>query len=219
MNEQNNFWKSISIFLLGLIIGFILSKAFDGLLMTNHLNQTYCQELSKCEGNKNAKVTIIEYSDFQCPFCKQYFDETYNKLKKDYIDTNKVYYVFKDYPLPTHPQAPKAAESANCAAEQNKFWAMHDTLFKNQSQWSGQSNAIEIFKKFAGNLKLDQQKFDQCLDSGKYETYTKNEQSEGLKMGVSGTPTLFINGKKIVGAQDYDTILKTEIETALNTKI
>jgi protein-disulfide isomerase len=216
MNEQNNFWKFLSIFFLGLIVGFSFNKII-GLFEVNQVNLGYCQDLAKCQGNKNAKVTIVEYSDFQCPFCKQYFDESYKKLKADYVDTNKVYYVFKDYPLPSHPQAPKAAEAANCAAEQNKFWEMHDLLFENQSQWSGKPDNIATFKKFAGDLKLDQQKFDQCLDSGKHQAIVENERSEGISKQVSGTPTFFINGQKLVGAHDYETSIKTTIEEALKS--
>jgi protein-disulfide isomerase len=86
-------------------------------------------------GNKNAKVTIVEYSDFQCPYCEQFFTSTLGQIKKDYIDTGKVKLAFRQYPLPFHPNAEKAAEATECAHEQGKFWAYHDILFQNQAAW------------------------------------------------------------------------------------
>lgn len=154
-------------------------------------------------GDADAKVTIVEFSDYECPFCGRYFTQTYPQLKKDYVDTGKVKIVFRDYPLPFHSNAQKAAEAAECADDQGKFWEMHNKLFSNQ-----QSLGVANLKKYAGELALDQAKFDECLDSGKYESEVQNDLNEGGAYGVSGTPSFFVNGIMLVGAQPYSEFKK-----------
>ena len=149
-------------------------------------------------GSKSAKVTIVEFSDYECPFCGRHFEQTYPQLKKDYIDTGKVKLVFKDFPLGFHAQAQKAAEAARCAGEQEKYWEMHDKLFSNQ-----ESLSVENEKKWAKDLGLNSGKFDSCLDSGKYAKDIQADSSYGQSIGVSGTPSFFVNGKQLVGAQPY----------------
>ena len=160
-------------------------------------------------GSKTAKVTIVEFSDYECPFCGRHFEQTYPQLKKDYIDTGKVQLVFKDFPLSFHPQAQKAAESARCAGEQGKYWEMHDKLFSNQ-----QSLSVENEKKWAKELGLNTAKFDSCLDSGKYASAVQADSNYGQSIGVSGTPAFFINGKKLVGAQPY-----SSFQAAINAEL
>lgn len=167
-------------------------------------------------GEKQAKVTLIEFSDFQCPFCKRMFDETYPQLKADYIDTGKVKLVFRHYPLSFHPYAQKTAEATECANEQQKFWEYHDVLFKNQDTWSAQT-ATQIdatLTTYATELGLDAGKFSLCLQNGTYKKEVEEDFAAGNKAGVSGTPTTFINGKSIVGAQPYSAF-KAEIDAAL----
>lgn len=154
-------------------------------------------------GDADAKVTIVEFSDYECPFCGRYFTQTYPQLKKDYVDTGKVKIVFRDYPLPFHSNAQKAAEAAECADDQGKFWEMHNKLFSNQ-----QALDVASLKKYAGELALDQTKFDECLDSGKYESEVQNDLSQGGSYGVSGTPSFFVNGIMLVGAQPYSEFKK-----------
>ena len=180
----------------------------------NIANANSSIQLNKTLGSDDAKVTIVEFSDFQCPYCKMYFDNTFHQLKSKYIDTGKVKYVFKNYNLPFHPEAPKAAMAGNCAFEQGKFWEMHELLFSKQDDWSGKADNVQTFKKFAGELKLDQTKFDQCLDTDKYEDEMNADMDEGQAKNVSGTPTFFINGHKLVGAQELPEFDK-EIEKAL----
>lgn len=151
------------------------------------------------KGKKDAKVTIIEFSEFQCPFCKRYYDETYNQIIKEYVDTGKAKYVFRDFPLSFHQFAQKASEASECAHEQDKFWEYHDKLFENQ-----QALDISNLKKYAKGLKLDEDKFNDCLDSGKYEDEVKKDMQDGISYGVQGTPAFFINGKLISGAQPYE---------------
>lgn len=157
------------------------------------------------QGAPDAPVTIIEFSDFQCPFCGRFFENTLPEIKRNYIDTGKVKFVYRDFPLENiHPSANKAAEAANCASDQGKFWEYHDLLFANQPVWAA-GNATVEFKKYASTLGLDEVEFSQCLDSGKYTEEILKDLQDGLDAGVNGTPTLFINGVKVVGARSYDT--------------
>ena len=149
-------------------------------------------------GDKNAPVTIVSFEDFQCPFCKRAFDQTFPQLKKDYIDTGKVKYVYRDFPLSFHPQANAAAEAAECADEQGQFWDYHSAIFNNQNRL-GRDLYIEL----AGQFNLDIDKFTQCIDNGEMKQEVQADTSYGSQIGVSGTPTFFINGIKLVGAQPY----------------
>ena len=162
------------------------------------------------KGMKNAPVTIIEFSDFQCPFCERFFTQTLPLIEKNYIQTGKVRLVYRDFPLGFHENAEKAAEAAECADEQGKFWEYHDKIFANQ-------NAIGVsnLKQYAETLGLNMEKFNSCLDSGKMASEVKEDLKDGTKYGVTGTPSFFINGINLVGAQPYsvfEQIIKQEIE-------
>lgn len=157
------------------------------------------------KGDANAPVTIVEFSDFQCPFCQRYFQQTYPQIIKDYVDTGKVRYVFKNFPLTSiHQQAVGAANAAACAGTQNAFWQMHDLLFEQQSQWAGNSAATEVFKSFADQLGLDTEAFNACLDNEQFSSVIFADQQEGISAGVTGTPAFFINGVLISGARPYE---------------
>lgn len=158
------------------------------------------------KGAANAPVTIVEFSDFECPFCSR-VNPTIDQVMKKY--EGKVRVVFRNYPLPMHPNAPKAGEAALCAHDQGKFWEMHDTLFDNQRALS-----VEDLKGYAGQLGLDQTKFDECLDSGAKAAVVKNDMAEGQAAGVSGTPAFFINGRLLSGAQPFE-----EFEKAIDAEL
>lgn len=135
-------------------------------------------------GEKGPKVTIVEFSDYQCPLCSQYFNWTMGQLVDEYVKTGRVKYVYRDFPLESiHPLALKAAEGAHCAGELGKFWEMHDRLLRNQA-------AIEakFLPLHAQVLRLDVPKFQQCLDSGRYTATVRESAAEGKKAGVRGTP-------------------------------
>ena len=170
-------------------------------------------------GNEKAKVTVIEFSDFECPFCRSMWRDTLPQLKKDYIDTGKIKFVYRDYPLDFHAGAKPAAEGAECARDQGKFWEMHDKIFQEQDK-QGQGT-IQFGKadvvKWAGQLGLNMNQFNQCLDSGKYKAEVEKDLKDGSAAGVSGTPTTFINGRSLVGAQPY-TSFKTIIDEELSKK-
>ena len=139
-------------------------------------------------GKHDAPVTIVEFSDYQCPFCRRYSLTVFPVLKRDYIDTGKVRYVFRDFPLISiHQQAEKAHQGAHCAGEFNKYWEMHDALFQNQKDLM-----VPSLKQYAANLGLDSTIFEGCLDSGKYQEAIRKDMSEGATAGIRGTPSFFI---------------------------
>lgn len=161
------------------------------------------------KGPEDAKVVIVEFSDFQCPYCKRFRDTTLDALLEKYADN--VRFVYRDYPLPAsmHPEAQNAAEAAECANEQGKFWEMHDLLYANQV-----TLGEAAYKDFAKQLGLDTQKFDECLSSHKYADEVAADQKDGESYGVTGTPTFFINGWRLVGAQptsEFEKLIDQEL--------
>ena len=156
-------------------------------------------------GNADARVLVIEFGDYQCPTCRQFWKEIEPRLKKDYIDTGKVKLVFRDFPLTTHPEAVLAAEAVNCARDQNKYWEFHDKVFREQYNKGDDVFRLKPadLKKWAKDIKMEPAAFDQCLDSEKYKGEVMKDKMEGEAAGVQGTPTFFINGRVMGGAQQY----------------
>jgi protein-disulfide isomerase len=161
------------------------------------------------KGSGTARVALIEFSDYQCPFCGRYVKETLPQIRSDYVETGKVKYVFRDLPLSFHKQAFKAAEAAHCAGEQGRFWEMHDLLYANQT-----ALAPEQLSAHAKSLGLDETKFQQCLDSGKFAADINKDIADAGAVGISGTPTFLVGivdpgdgrvkvVKKLVGAKPY----------------
>ncbi|MGH8522377.1 MAG: DsbA family protein [Gammaproteobacteria bacterium] len=171
------------------------------------------------KGKKDAKLTLIEFSDYQCPFCRRHVETTLPQLEKDYIATGKLRYVFRDFPLESiHAQAVKAAEAAHCAGEQGKYWELHDKLFANQK-----TLAPENLVAYAKAIGLEAGRFNECLESGKYAGKIKRGIAEGQKLGITGTPTLLLGRsagdqvkevKMMVGALPF-ALYKEEIEKLL----
>jgi protein-disulfide isomerase len=158
------------------------------------------------KGPKTAKVTIVEFSDFQCPYCsrgKKVMEEVVAKYG------DKVRLVFRDFPLDFHDKAQKAAEAGQCANDQGKFWAMHDWMFDNQ-----QALDIPALKGAAKTMGMDSTAFDSCLDSGKHAALIKKNTKDGQEAGVRGTPAFFVNGVFLSGALPFEKF-KTEIDRAL----
>jgi protein-disulfide isomerase len=207
---------------IGLLAGILIGIYLPSLLSTSQSTGNQSTERQNIPidnapilGDANAPVTIVEFSDFQCPFCASFFNETLPQLQKDYIDTGKAKLIYKNLPITNiHPYAERAAEAAECAEKQGKFWEYHDTLFKNQQTWASE-NATAIFKKYASNLGLNATEFDNCLDSNKYSSEISKDLQDGQNAGVTGTPTFFINGIRVVGAQPYS-IFKQTIDSELN---
>ncbi|TSC73997.1 MAG: DSBA oxidoreductase [Parcubacteria group bacterium Gr01-1014_44] len=178
-------------------------------LVGNNLGEQKIVEVSADDdpflGEKKAPVTIIEFSDFQCPFCRSFWKDTLPLIKSTYIDTGKVKFVYRDFPLSFHSGARPAAEAAECAEDQGKYWQMHDKIFNEQDK-QGQGTVQftkEDVVKWASQIGLDMGKFNSCLDSGKYRAEVDKDMADGTAAGVSGTPAFFINGRLVVGAQPF----------------
>ena len=156
-------------------------------------------------GNSNAPVTIIEYSDFECPFCAKFYSDSLGKVKENYVATGKARFVYKDFPLTSiHFEAEKAAEAARCVRDElgdEGFWDMHDIIFERQGLLGDAS-----FKEWARALGVNGGSFDSCLSSGKYADAVTADLDEGVALGVTGTPTFFVNGTRVVGAVPYEQI-------------
>lgn len=162
-------------------------------------------------GSAAASVTMVEFSDFQCPFCGAFYSQTFSQVEKNYIDSGKIRFVFKNMPLTSiHPNALEAALAAECANEQGKFWQYHDWLFTNQNSWVGlnSTGVTGAFKQYASMLGLDTGRFNSCLDSEKYSSAVNKDSQDGAAYGVTGTPTFFIGSDQkgyvaISGAQPF----------------
>ena len=171
------------------------------------------------QGVQDAPVTMVEFSDYQCPFCKRHLTTVFPTLKKNYIDTGKMKYVFRDFPIPSlHPEARKGHEAAHCAGEQGRYWEMHHILFENSKDFS-----VSALRRYAGKAGLDGDKFDECLQAGRYVKRVEEEMADGIKVRVSGTPSFVIGptgsgetitGTVVIGAQPYD-VFRQVIESTL----
>ena len=166
------------------------------------------------KGDENADVTLVEFTDYQCPFCARFYSQTYDQLMKDYVDTGKVRYIMRDLPLSFHPNAKPAALAARCAGDQGKYFEMHDMLFETQAEWQGLADVTEAFSGYAADLGLNGASFSSCVSNGDHNDAIDADVALAGKVGATGTPSFFINGEKLVGAQPYATFQAT-IDAAL----
>ena len=167
-------------------------------------------------GNADAKVTVVEFADFQCPFCGRYFKEVLPEIKEKFIDTGKVKFVFMNFAF-LGQESKDAAQAAKCAQDQGMFWEYHDELYANQQGENIGAFSVENLKKFALKLELNSDEFNQCLDSKKYEKTITEEVALGRTFGVKGTPATFIDDFFISGAQGAS-YFANRIEAALADK-
>jgi len=175
-------------------------------------------------GNPDAPITIVEFSDFQCPFCARFHTQTLPLLLEEYIEQDKVKIVFRDFPIQSiHPNALPASIAAECANDQNKFREMHDVLFEKQNSWNRveTNDALSLFSQYASDMQLDQETFDSCLTSGKHIPEIQNDLNDGRDYGVSGTPGFFVGNDQIgfvelKGAQPFESFKKV-IDAQLNS--
>jgi len=166
------------------------------------------------KGKDSAKVTIVEFADFRCPFCEKFFTDTVSQITKDYIDSGKVKFAFRHYQF-LGPASITAGNGAECANEQGKFWEYHDWLYKNQPSESDTSMyTTDKLTQAAQTLGMNADKFSSCLSSTKYAKNVSDDLAAGQKAGVNGTPATFINGQLISGAQPYANF-KTLIDAEL----
>ncbi len=213
----SNPWFAVSIGLIGIIVGFGLGSFNAGrftLAAGNPSPQQVAQAPTPSApeaapqppatpptvdddptlGEKDAPVTVVEFTDYQCPFCAKHFTGAYGQLKKEYIDTGKVKYVVRDFPLSFHPHAQKTAEATECADDQGKFWEMHDKIFETQATWSNSTDIVPTLKQYAADLKLNTSMFNTCLDSSKYKDEVAKDLADGSASGVNGTPGFWVLG-------------------------
>ncbi len=170
-------------------------------------------------GSEDAKVVLIEFSDFQCPFCSRFWEQTLPSIKENYVETGKIQFVYRDFPLDNlHPQATPASEASECAHEQDMFWDFHDKLYLNY-----QSLNVDNYRTWAEELGIDMTQFNDCVDSKKYQSEVRNDFSDGQSSGVTGTPGFVIGikqedgtvvGENIKGAQPYS-VFEAAIEKYL----
>lgn len=232
-NKSQTIWTAASFLVLGLIIGLLVTgpKLLTGENTAGNGSESAEEELDVVAvsvdddpvlGNADAPVTIVEYSDYQCPWCEYWFVNTYPQIKSQYIDTGKVKMVYRDRPVTTHPQSQMAAEAAECVDEagtDTDYYKMHDLLFSGLADWSSTSGsedamnkAKDIFIGYANSIGHD---ITACLESGAMTEEVSNDYTASRTYGVRGTPTFFINGKMVVGAQSFE-YFEAIIEDELN---
>ncbi len=171
------------------------------------------QAQDQAMGDPNAPVKIEEFSDFQCFYCARFATETEPRIVEDYVSTGKVYFVYKNYAFLGQPSV-DAAEASGCAADQGKFWEYHDILFANQQEGDARAFSAARLEAFAGAIGMDVAAFNECLGDNRRMDQVRQEYAEGAALGVSSTPTFFVNGKEVKGAQPFE-VFQAEIEAAL----
>lgn len=163
------------------------------------------------KGNPDAPITIIEFSDYECPFCGRFYENTLPLIEENYINTGKVNFVYRDFPIQSiHPNAAPAAMAAECADDQDSFWSFHDMIFENKNTWAELEGAdlLNEFEQYAFTLGLDTKEFNECLESGKHLDEVRKDLQDGQNYGVSGTPGFFIGNDDsgyimVSGAKPY----------------
>ena len=176
------------------------------------------------KGDSDAPVTIVEFSDFQCPFCGRFYQQTLPAILEDYVDTGKVKFVYRDLPLNSiHPNAMSAHIAAECADEQGEFWEYHDVLFEKQQQWQRlpESELRTTFVEYAADAEINTDNFESCLSSQEIADEVNKDMQEARQLGITGTPSFFIGNDKdgytkLTGAQPYESF-KIEIDKLLSS--
>ncbi len=184
-------------------------------VVSERVSAEFEPEAAAVLGDPDAPVTIVDFSDFQCPYSRRHAEQTVPQIVENYVKTGQVRYVFKDFPLYTiHPQAQKAAEAAECAGEQGQYWPMHDRLFQGQDEWRQQADPLPVLKGYAAELGLDTDTFDACLDSGQFAAEVQADVAEGMAAGVDSTPSFFVNGRPLRGAlpfSEFQRVIEEEL--------
>lgn len=223
MQKCNPYLVPASIIVAGALIAFAVVYSLGGAKRAGAPKETASAAQQEAKlyddsdpflGNPEAPVTIVEFSDFQCPFCGRFFKTTEPQIIEKYVKTGKVKFVYRDFAF-LGEESQWAAEAAECANAQGKFWEYHDYLFNHQRGENEGAFSKANLKRFAGTAGLDMGAFNACFDSGKYTEEVRKDSSDGRALGVSGTPTNFINGIAVVGALPFEEFAKI-IEEELN---
>jgi protein-disulfide isomerase len=199
----------------------IVAVLIGGVIFTaaNLQAQTIEKSLAALEkgatlGSTGASVSIVEFSDFQCSFCKKFWADTLPQLKESYIKKGQARFTFRHFAI-LGKFSEQAAKAVECAAEQGEFWQYHDKLFGNQG---GLAFTDSKLKQYAQGLKMNDRRFGQCLDSGKYRRKVEGETAVAASLGARGTPTFFVNNRLLVGAQPFEAF-RAVIEEELKAKV
>src|SRR3989344_49553 len=196
MSTESKFFIGIGLVTLVIIVagGFFLGRKKKPASPGQKEQKVLGSSIRNFQGNANATVKIVEFADFQCPACGVAHPIVKNIIEKN---QDKVYFVYRHYPLSSHRNAKLAAQASEAAGVQEKFWQMYDMIFENQKEWSDVSNAREIFESYAQKLGLDVSKFKEDFD--KTKSVIEQDYADGNQVGVDSTPTFFINGQKNAG--------------------
>ncbi|HEX6809503.1 MAG TPA: thioredoxin domain-containing protein [Gemmatimonadaceae bacterium] len=159
---------------------------------------------ARVQGNANAPLWVVEISDFQCPFCREWHDQSYAAIKSQYIDTGKIRFAYINYPLSIHKNAWPAAEAAMCAAAQGKFWPMHDSLFASQPRWENSAKPQPTLDSIAASVGVSRDAYTTCVTQHQMRALIQADVDRADESGVTATPTFIIGTAKITGAQPLD---------------
>lgn len=208
----------VTILAVGLIVGaaFLLLKAQPAAEAPSKPvdAKSLVRENSHMTGKTDAKVTMVEFGDFQCPACGA-VNEAVVETMKAYSSNPNFNFVFRNFPLPQHQNALSSAEAVEAAGAQGKYWQMHELVYKNQAQWENSNTALDIFAGFAQQLGIDVSKFKSEVQANKYAAVIEADKNDGLALGVDSTPTFFINGEKHVGvlsAADFKKLIDEKLK-------
>ena len=171
-------------------------------------------DLARIQGSPNAPLWVIEVSDFQCPYCRQWHDQTYKTFRDEFVSTGKVRLAYVNFPLSSHQFAWPAAESAMCAAAQGKFWEMHDALFTTQEKWEVLPSSAVFFDSLARAQGVDLDRWHQCVRSGKMKPLIQADRDRAETAGASATPSFMIGDKLLAGAQPIE-VIRQAIDSAM----
>jgi protein-disulfide isomerase len=214
---QKDYFLPVSVLIAGVLIaGAVIYtnglKSGNKAVVADNTNQTPSVPVSLgltsedvILGDPNAPITLIEYGDFQCPFCGRFFSQTENLIKEQYVRTGKVKFVYRHFAF-LGPESIEAAKAAECAKDQGKFWEFHDALFNAEIQDGQEHNGnlnTALFKSLANQLGMNAISFSACLASDKYANKVQKDYDSGLAAGVRATPTSFVNGQRVEGAVPF----------------
>jgi protein-disulfide isomerase len=174
-------------------------------------------DLGRIAGDASATVMVLEVSDFQCPYCKTFHDQTYPRVKAEYVDRGTARMAYVNLPLRSHQNAWPAAEAAMCASVQGKFWPMHDSLFLAQDRWAGITKPDTMFARFAGTLSLDTKAYGACMTSHATRPLIASDAERSSNAGINGTPAFIIGDSLISGAYpfaDFKRVLDANLSSA-----
>lgn len=209
-----NLWQALTFILIGLIAGFVFGR-HDLSLMYGKANITESKigvtntneegvvknplkiDLSRgiSVGSEKARVVLINFGDYECVFGREFYLNILPKLTEEFIDSGKVRYIYRDFPLAIHSKALPAAHAARCAGEQNRYWDMHNMLFEKQPEWKISKDYMNLFTEYAGLIGINTTAFNDCMEARAYEKDISKDKTDGELYEIKGTPSLIINGE------------------------